>query len=154
MQLSIIIPVHNRADLLAEAIDSIIAQGLDSYEIIICDDGSTENIEAACDTFKLPKEQLVYSRSEESHGAQVARNRGLSLAQGELVMFMEAELAGMPAMRTVFTQPIEMRVNEMVAGIRSDLGVKIFGKEFEQLKSLADQVAEILKRVAGASDVK
>jgi len=91
MQLSIIIPVHNRADLLAEAIDSIIAQGLDSYEIIICDDGSTENIEAACDKFKLPKEQLVFSRSEESHGAQVARNRGLSLAQGEFIMFMDSD---------------------------------------------------------------
>ena len=38
MQLSIIIPVHNRADLLADAIDSVIAQGLDSYEIIICDE--------------------------------------------------------------------------------------------------------------------
>jgi hypothetical protein len=91
MQLSIIIPVHNRADLLAEAIDSIIAQGLDSYEIIICDDGSTENIEAACDKFKLPKEELVFSRSEQSHGAQVARNRGLSLAQGELIMFMDSD---------------------------------------------------------------
>ena len=91
MQLSIIIPVHNRADLLAEAIDSVIAQGLDSYEIIICDDGSTENIEAACDTFKLPKEQLVFSRTKESHGAQVARNRGLSLAQGEFIMFMDSD---------------------------------------------------------------
>ena len=91
MQLSIIIPVHNRADLLAEAIDSIIAQGLDSYEIIICDDGSTENIEATCDKFKLPKEQLVFSRTEESHGAQVARNRGLSLAQGEFIMFMDSD---------------------------------------------------------------
>ena len=91
MQLSIIIPVHNRADLLAEAIDSVIAQGLDSYEIIICDDGSTENIEATCDTFKLPKEQLVFSRTKESHGAQVARNRGLSLAQGEFIMFMDSD---------------------------------------------------------------
>jgi glycosyltransferase involved in cell wall biosynthesis len=91
MQLSIIIPVHNRADLLAEAIDSIIAQGLDFYEIIICDDGSTENIEAACDRFKLPKEQPVFSRTEESHGAQVARNRGLSLAQGEFIMFMDSD---------------------------------------------------------------
>ena len=91
MQLSIIIPVHNRADLLAEAIDSVIAQGLDSYEIIICDDGSTENIEAACDKFKLPKEQLVFSRTKESHGAQVARNRGLSLAQGEFIMFMDSD---------------------------------------------------------------
>ena len=91
MQLSIIIPVHNRADLLAEAIDSIIAQSLDSYEIIICDDGSIENIEAACDTFKLPKEQLVFSRTEESNGAQVARNRGLSFAQGEFIMFMDSD---------------------------------------------------------------
>jgi glycosyltransferase involved in cell wall biosynthesis len=91
MQLSIIIPVHNRADLLAEAIDSIIAQGLDSYEIIICDDGSTEDIEAACDKFNLPIEQLVFSRTEESRGAQVARNRGLSLAQGEFIIFMDSD---------------------------------------------------------------
>ncbi len=73
--------------------------------------------------------------------------------QAELVELMEAELAGMPAMRTIFTQPIEMRVNEMVAGIRSDLGVKIFGDDFATLTTLGDQVADILKRVAGAGDV-
>ncbi len=73
--------------------------------------------------------------------------------QAELVELMEAELAGMPAMRTIFTQPIEMRVNEMVAGIRSDLGVKIFGDDFETLESLGDQVAGILRTVPGASDV-
>ena len=43
--------------------------------------------------------------------------------QDELVQAMESELAGMPGMRVIYTQPIEMRVNEMVAGIRSDLGV-------------------------------
>jgi len=73
--------------------------------------------------------------------------------QAELVAIMEAELAGMPAMRTIFTQPIEMRVNEMVAGVRSDLGVKIFGDDFETLKSLGDRVANLLKTVPGASDV-
>ena len=73
--------------------------------------------------------------------------------QAELVSIMEAELAGMPAMRTIFTQPIEMRVNEMVAGVRSDLGVKIFGDDFETLESLGDQVASLLKSVPGASDV-
>ena len=73
--------------------------------------------------------------------------------QAELVEIMEAELAGMPAMRTIFTQPIEMRVNEMVAGIRSDLGIKIFGDDFETLRMKADQVAEILQGVPGASDV-
>ncbi|UCC30995.1 MAG: efflux RND transporter permease subunit [Phycisphaerales bacterium] len=73
--------------------------------------------------------------------------------QAELVELMEAELAGMPAMRTIFTQPIEMRVNEMVAGVRSDLGIKIFGDDFDTLKSLGDQVATLLKGVPGASDV-
>lgn len=73
--------------------------------------------------------------------------------QEELVRQMETVLNGMPAMRAIFTQPIEMRVNEMVAGIRSDLGIKVFGDDFDTLKSLGDQIASILERVPGASDV-
>ena len=73
--------------------------------------------------------------------------------QGELVETMEASLAGMPAMRTIFTQPIEMRVNEMVAGIRSDLGVKVFGDEFETLRRLGDEIADVLEQIPGAADV-
>ena len=91
MQLSIIIPVHNRSELLSEAIDSILSQHLESFEIILCDDGSTEDIPAACGGFELPEGQLVFSRTEESHGAQVARNRGLALAQGEYVIFMDSD---------------------------------------------------------------
>lgn len=74
-------------------------------------------------------------------------------SQAGLVELMQAELAGMPGMRTLFTQPIEMRVNEMVAGIRSDLGVKIFGDDFETLKALAERVADILESIPGAADV-
>lgn len=74
-------------------------------------------------------------------------------SQAELVEAMEATLAGMPAMRVIFMQPIEMRVNEMVAGIRSDLGVKIFGDNFEQLEELSGKVEDVLKEIQGASDV-
>jgi cobalt-zinc-cadmium resistance protein CzcA len=56
-------------------------------------------------------------------------------------------------MRTIFMQPIEMRVNEMVAGIRSDLGVKIFGDDFETLKAQADRVVAILEQIPGTADV-
>ncbi|MCH8242520.1 MAG: efflux RND transporter permease subunit [Planctomycetes bacterium] len=73
--------------------------------------------------------------------------------QAELVEQMEIELAGMPAMRTIFTQPIEMRINEMVAGIRSDLGVKVFGDDFEQLKTLATKIEKILRSIPGTADV-
>jgi len=73
--------------------------------------------------------------------------------QADLVEQMETVLAGMPAMRTIFTQPIEMRVNEMVAGIRSDLGIKVFGDDFNKLKSLGDQIAALTENVPGATDV-
>jgi cobalt-zinc-cadmium resistance protein CzcA len=72
--------------------------------------------------------------------------------QADLVELMEDELAGMPAMRTIFTQPIEMRINEMVAGVRSDLGIKVFGDDFGQLKALADQIEDILRSIPGSAD--
>ena len=72
--------------------------------------------------------------------------------QAELVSMMEGELATMPAMRAIFTQPIEMRVNEMVAGIRSDLGVKVFGDDFSELKTIAGQIEGILKSIPGSAD--
>ena len=135
MQLSVIIPVHNRVHLLSEAIESIIRQGLASYEIIICDDGSTENIEAACAKSNLPKERLVHSRTEESHGAQVARNRGLSLAQGEFVMFMDSDDAvsedGIAPLIEAMQDDEDLqyaygkvsRVNEALGSIADDIAV-------------------------------
>ena len=57
--------------------------------------------------------------------------------QDELSIKIRDTLKNMPAMRTVLTQPIEMRVNEMTAGIRTDFGVKIFGDSFEVLKEKA-----------------
>jgi len=73
--------------------------------------------------------------------------------QGELVGAMEKELKNMPGMRMIFTQPIEMRVNEMIAGIRSDVGIKIFGDDFEILKAKAQEVEKAVKAVPGAADV-
>lgn len=73
--------------------------------------------------------------------------------QGELVAIMEKELKNMPGMRMIFTQPIEMRVNEMIAGIRSDVGIKIFGDDFDIMKAKAKEVETVVKKVSGAADV-
>ncbi|MBI5508911.1 MAG: efflux RND transporter permease subunit [Deltaproteobacteria bacterium] len=73
--------------------------------------------------------------------------------QDELVREMAAALETMPGMRTVFTQPIEMRVNELGAGIRADVGVKLFGEDFETLKAKAREIEAVLKAVPGAADV-
>jgi heavy metal efflux system protein len=73
--------------------------------------------------------------------------------QDELVEEMEAALSSLPGMRMIFTQPIEMRVSEMVAGIRADLGVKLFGDDFEVLKTKAREIEAVLKSLPGAADV-
>ncbi len=73
--------------------------------------------------------------------------------QDELVKQMEAELSPLPGMRMIFTQPIEMRVNEMVAGIRADVGVKLFGEDFEVLEAKAREIEAILKAMPGSADV-
>jgi cobalt-zinc-cadmium resistance protein CzcA len=73
--------------------------------------------------------------------------------QSELVTEMQAELATLPGMRAAFTQPIEMRLNEMVAGIRSDVGVKLFGDDLDVLKTKAQEIEKVLKSIPGAADV-
>ena len=73
--------------------------------------------------------------------------------QDELVQVMQRELSTLPGMRMAFTQPIEMRVNEITAGIRSDLGIKLFGDDFEVLKTKAREIETVLKKIPGAADI-
>lgn len=58
-----------------------------------------------------------------------------------------------PGVTISFTQPIEMRVSEMLTGVRGDLAVKIFGTDLAQLNQLAGQVEGVLKAIPGAEDV-
>ena len=74
-------------------------------------------------------------------------------SQTELVDAMQDVLDDIPAVNMVFTQPIEMRLNEMVSGIRSDVGIKIIGDDLEELRRLGDRVQEILLTIDGAADV-
>jgi cobalt-zinc-cadmium resistance protein CzcA len=73
--------------------------------------------------------------------------------QPEVAALIQEALSGLPGMRLVFTQPIEMRVNEMIAGIRTDLGIKIFGDDLELLRQKATEVAAILETIPGARDI-
>ena len=73
--------------------------------------------------------------------------------QDELTSVLRRELSGLPGMRMIFTQPIEMRVNEMIAGIRTDLGVKIFGDDLEILRTKAMEAEAILRSIPGSTDL-
>jgi cobalt-zinc-cadmium resistance protein CzcA len=62
-------------------------------------------------------------------------------------------LADFPGMDIAFTQPIEMRVSEMLTGTRGDLAIKVFGTDLGELNALAEKIAGLLKTVPGAQDV-
>ncbi len=74
--------------------------------------------------------------------------------QADLTELMAKRLEELPGMRVIFTQPIEMRMNEMTAGSRGDIAVKIFGDDLEQLQVSASQVEGLLKSIPGAVDVR
>jgi cobalt-zinc-cadmium resistance protein CzcA len=73
--------------------------------------------------------------------------------QPELVQAMSTELESLPGMRFSFSQPIELRLNEMVAGIRSEVGIRLFGDDFEVLRSKALEIQQAIQRIPGAADV-
>ena len=73
--------------------------------------------------------------------------------QDELTEQMKKELEGAPGVSMMFTQPIEQRMNEMIAGIKADVGIKIFGEDIPQLGKLAEEVAAELRKIHGADGV-
>lgn len=76
-----------------------------------------------------------------------------ALSKEELIGKMEEELKKLPGNNFEFTQPIQMRFNELIAGVQSDVAVKVYGDDFETLQNTADQIASAIKQVPGAADV-
>ncbi len=74
--------------------------------------------------------------------------------KSEVVAAIEKELRKLPGNNYEFTQPIEMRFNELIAGVRSDVAVKVFGDDMEVLESTGEAIEKVLKEIPGASDVK
>jgi glycosyltransferase involved in cell wall biosynthesis len=88
VRFSVIIPVYNRADLLAAAIASVRSQTLQSFEIIVIDDGSDDDVRAAVEHFSDPRITLLH---QENRGASAARNRGIDAARGCHVAFLDSD---------------------------------------------------------------
>ena len=73
--------------------------------------------------------------------------------KGALIARIREVLDQMPGINYSFTQPIDMRVSEMIIGVRGDLAIKIFGPELDKLNELAGQVESLMKTVPGNRDV-
>jgi cobalt-zinc-cadmium resistance protein CzcA len=74
--------------------------------------------------------------------------------QAELVERLEKELRVIPGQKVEYSQPIEQRMNEMTAGVREDLGIKIYGDDYKVLLDAGGEVEKVLRAIPGAADVR
>lgn len=87
MKVSVIIPTYNRAELVQETIESVLRQSCRDYEIIVIDDGSTDNTEHALKRFSS---EIIYIK-QENRGLNAARNRAIDLARGEYIALLDSD---------------------------------------------------------------
>ena len=73
--------------------------------------------------------------------------------QDELTVLIQQTLREFPGQKLAMTQPIEMRLNEMISGIRSDVAVKLFGDDFDVLEAKAKEIEKVLRSIDGSADV-
>src|SRR5690606_37796318 len=83
------------------------------------------------------------------------QDHGRPVTKAELIELMRDELGiAVPGQAYLFTQPIQMRFNEIMAGARADLALKLYGDDFAQLERLAEQAREVLHDIPGGGDVE
>jgi cobalt-zinc-cadmium resistance protein CzcA len=101
--------------------------------------------------------EALAAHGEQGHGAdEHGHGHGPSATghRGKLIELLQLELSTVAGNNYEFTQPIQMRFNELLAGVRSDLAVKVYGDEFEQMLPVANRIAALLGETPGAQDVK
>ena len=88
-RISVVLPVHNRADVLPRAIESVIAQELSDFELIVVDDGSTDDSATLVESFADERIRLI--RLDKNRGGNVARNEGIRAAHSPLIAFLDSD---------------------------------------------------------------
>lgn len=77
-----------------------------------------------------------------------------NLSKNELTAQIQKAVSNVPGNNYEFTQPIQMRFNELISGVRSDVAVKVFGDDMEVMNTTAKEISEILSKIQGGEDIK
>lgn len=88
-KISVVLPVHNRADVLPRAIQSVLDQELAAWELLVVDDGSTDASVAVAERFNDPRIRLI--KLGENRGGNVARNAGIKASAAPLIAFLDSD---------------------------------------------------------------
>lgn len=93
---TVIIPTYNRAHLLSRALDSVLAQTFEDFEVLVVDDGSTDDTAALMAEYVARDERVRYLVQPRNAGVSAARNRGLREARGAYIAFLDSDDEWLP----------------------------------------------------------
>lgn len=88
---SVVIPAYNRGKLIERAVESVLAQTYQDFEVIIVDDGSTDNTSSVVTALVEQDQRIRCCHHQTNQGAQAARNTGIRSAQGEWIAFLDSD---------------------------------------------------------------
>lgn len=117
---TVVIPTHNRSNLLKRAVVSVLNQTFDDFELIIVDDHSTDNTSSVVSSFSDPR--IQYMINQRTKGACGARNTGIFSAKGKWVAFLDDDDAWLPE-KLEFQYDLAQNINETVGLICTDYAV-------------------------------
>ena len=89
MKFSVVIPVYNKSNTIADALDSVLSQTYSDFEIVIVDDGSKDDLKSVTDKY-LDRDNIKLI-TQENGGVSVARNTGIKNSQGDFICFLDAD---------------------------------------------------------------
>jgi len=113
---SVIIPTYNRAEMVKRAIKSVFKQTYKNFEVIIVDDGSTDNTEAVIQKMRERNRRTRYIKHKKNRGGTAARNTGIKNARGKYIAFLDSDDEWLPEklekqMKMLQGSPTEVGVN-------------------------------------------
>lgn len=117
--ISILIPAYNAARFLAEAIESVLAQTISSWELLIIDDGSIDNTAEIANLY-CQKDSRIKLISQINRGVSAARNLAIRLAKGELIAFLDADDKWLPNKLAVHVQYMCAHTNVGISFARAE----------------------------------
>ncbi len=94
------------------------------------------------------------SQGPDEHGEDAHAHTPVDGHKGKLIKLLELTLQSVPGNNYEFTQPIQMRFNELISGVRGDVAVKVYGDDFTSMQETAAAVLATLQAIPGAADAK
>lgn len=122
MEISIVIPVYNKAEYINNCLDSLLRQDFESFEIICVDDGSTDNSGELCDQ-KAADDSRIRVIHTENGGVTAARRKGVEAALGKFIVFVDADDMLLPdALKTLHKEITDSGADEVIGTYKDQYG--------------------------------